>query len=228
LFEGGVAPVADTFIPPDDVKWDWVKDTIARYELDPRKAEQIFNDVGWRRGSNGMLMGTDGKPIVLGLWTTPGAQYAEEAAILGDSWKKAGLTIEQAVLTPTQNADKKYVASFPSLNPSQIPIGQDTLLGRIYGANCASEENRWNGNNRSCYQNPAVDRVDERLQKSIDPSEQRQLYGELARLLNTDLGLLPLYFSVQAMVFREGVTGVKGDTRPSTSETWNIAEWDLN
>jgi hypothetical protein len=29
------------------------------------------------------------------------------------------------------------------------------------------------------------------------------------------------------MVFREGVSGVKGDTRPRTAPTWNAQEWDV-
>ena len=28
-------------------------------------------------------------------------------------------------------------------------------------------------------------------------------------------------------LFRDGVTGVKGDTKPRTTISWNIAEWDV-
>lgn len=38
---------------------------------------------------------------------------------------------------------------------------------------------------------------------------------------------LPLTFHVGAMIFREGVTGVKGDTRPSSGVMWNGPEWDI-
>jgi hypothetical protein len=34
-------------------------------------------------------------------------------------------------------------------------------------------------------------------------------------------------FNPAITLFRDGVTGVKGDTHPSTSATWNVAEWDL-
>src|SRR5206468_5561767 len=43
----GQALVADTFIPPDDVKWDWVKDAMVTYPYDTRRALQLLAEVGW-------------------------------------------------------------------------------------------------------------------------------------------------------------------------------------
>ncbi|HEY3118384.1 MAG TPA: ABC transporter substrate-binding protein, partial [Chloroflexota bacterium] len=32
----GLAPVAEAFLPPDDIRWDWVKDVVVKYPHDPR------------------------------------------------------------------------------------------------------------------------------------------------------------------------------------------------
>jgi ABC-type transport system substrate-binding protein len=116
-------------------------------------------------------------------------------AIMGDNWKSIGVNVEPLVQTQAQNADKKFVASFPSFNPSQIPIKQDNILARVYGPNCAAEENRWNGSNRGCSQIASLDRVN-------DPALTRELFRDFNRILTQELPVLPLYFSVQVVLFR--------------------------
>ena len=72
-----------------------------------------------------------------------------------------------------------------------------------------------------------MDRIVEGLQGAIDPASQRQLYRDLVKWQTEELPAYPLYFNPQALIVREGVTGVKGDTTPRTAPTWNVAEWDV-
>lgn len=223
----GQSPVSDTFLPPNDVKWEWVKDAITRYEYDPRRGQDLLAEAGWRRGSDGALANSAGERVTLALWTTSGAQTEREQSIIADYWRSAGLVVDQHVLTQAQDRDRQFRASFPAFDGSQIPLRIDTILQRLHSSGCPTEATRWAGNNRGCWSNPAADGLNEALSIAIEPSEQRRLYRDLARLVSTELPVLPLYFSVQVVIFREGITGVKGDTRPSGSETWNVAEWDL-
>jgi ABC-type transport system substrate-binding protein len=86
---------------------------------------------------------------------------------------------------------------------------------------------RWAGGNRGCCQNPEMDRTIEALTTAIEPDAQRRLYRDLVRMQSEEFPVLPLYFNVQITVFRDGVLGVKGDTQPRTSVSWNVTEWDL-
>ena len=36
------------------------------------------------------------------------------------------------------------------------------------------------------------------------------------------------FFNLSIILFREGVSGVKGSSHPTTGVTWNIFEWELN
>ncbi|MBM2812299.1 MAG: hypothetical protein HW416_3058 [Chloroflexi bacterium] len=82
------------------------------------------------------------------------------------------------------------------------------------------------GSNPGCYQNPTLDLIIDRPNTAIDPTDQRSRYRDSVRVQTEQLPLLPLYFDVQMALFRAGVTGVKGDTKPTTSVAWNVAEWD--
>ena len=97
----------------------------------------------------------------------------------------------------------------------------------MLGSLCPSERTRWAGRNHGCYQSAEMDDTIAGLRSAIDPSEQEPLWRRMAQIHTQELPLLPLYFNVQVVIFREGVTGIKGDTKPRTSSMWNVHEWGL-
>jgi peptide/nickel transport system substrate-binding protein len=226
LFAGQV-PLADSFIPPDDVKWDWVKDVVPRYDYSRERALQLLAEVGWRPTADGAISDGDGRRINLSLWANPGEQESQQLAIVGDQWKSLGFGIEQTVLSSGQARDNRYSAMFPAFAIDQLAVGAETTLLRFHSSNCPTEETRWTGPNAGCYRNPEHDRIIDGLRSTVDPDQQRQLYRSLVALQATDLPVLPLFFDVEMTLFRAGVVGVRGDTRPRTSATWNVTEWDI-
>jgi len=223
----GQAPVADTIVSPDDPRWEWVKDVVARYPYDLRLAEQQLASVGWQRGLGGNLVNAAGEPVAIQIWTTGGQQNEQEVAIVADSWKGAGIAAEQFIVPQAQARDNRFRASYPAFTMTAVPLRFDNLTNIHYGALCPTEENRFSGSNNSCYRNPAMDSITDGLRSAIAPDEQRRLYRDWVRLHTEDLPTFPLYFNVQVTLFRDGVTGVKGDTKPRTTISWNIAEWDV-
>lgn len=223
----GQSPVADTFIHPADVKYGWAQDSIMKYPFDTRRSEQLFTEAGWRKGTDGMWIGATGERVSIPVWTTAGEQNEAEVAIMADNWKNVGIAAEQFIVPAAQARDNRFRASFPAVTTSAVPARFENLLNVHYGALCPTEENRFSGSNNSCYRNPAMDLVSDRLRATVDPAETQRLYREWVKLHTEDLGTFPLYFNVQVTLFRDGVTGVKGDTNPRTSITWNVAEWDV-
>jgi peptide/nickel transport system substrate-binding protein len=221
------APVSHTFIPPDDRRWEWVRDAVVQYPHDVRRAREILAGVGWRLGSDGMYMNASGERVTLPVWTTAGEQNEQEIAIIGDNWKAAGVNAEQTVLSAAQTRNDELRASFPAFDTTAIPATFENTLQRVYSPTCPTEASRWAGGNRGCYHNPEMDRTIDALTTAIDGDVQRRLYRELVRMQSEELPVLPLYFNVQITMFRDGVSGVKGDTQPRTSVSWNVDEWDV-
>jgi peptide/nickel transport system substrate-binding protein len=226
LFEGQ-SPVSDTFIPPGDVKWPWVADVAVRYEYDLRRAEQELAQGGWRRGADGLLVRSSGEKVALPLWTTGGGQSEQELAMIGDYWKATGMTVDQVVLPNAQARDQALRASFPAFEITQQGLSFENQTRRFESASCPTERGRWTGSNRGCYTTPELDRTIAALQMAIDPADQRRHYRDYIKLLTEELPVLPLWFQVRGTIFREGVSGVKGDTNPPGSITWNVMEWDI-
>jgi peptide/nickel transport system substrate-binding protein len=226
LFEGQ-SPVSDTFIPPGDAKWPWVQDVAVRYDFDLRRAEQELAQGGWRRGADGLLVRPNGEKVALPLWTTGGGQSEQELAMVGDYWKATGMTVDQVVLPNAQARDQALRASFPAFEITQQGLSFENQTRRFESASCPTERGRWTGSNRGCYTTPEVDRIIAALQTAIDPAEQRRYYRDYVKILTEELPVLPLWFQVRGTIFREGVSGVQGDTNPAGSITFNVIEWDI-
>jgi peptide/nickel transport system substrate-binding protein len=226
LFEG-LASVSHAFIHPTDARWEWVKDVIVRYDYDPRQAQELLTAAGWGRGSDGTYVDARGDRFAVPLWTTGSETAEQQLAIIGDYWKAVGVPVDQVVLGQAQTRDNRLRASFPAFDITSIPLNFQNTMRRVYGPTCPTEASRWSGGNRGCYQNLEADRLVDALNVAIDPAEQRRLTRDFIRFHTEELPVMPLNYSVNATTFREGLIGVKGDTQPRTSKTWNIAEWDM-
>lgn len=223
----GQAPVADTFIPPTDVRWDWMRDVVARYEYDPRRAQQLLSEVGWRRGPDGAFATAAGEKVTIPIWTTEGGQWQDEMAITADYWKAMGISVEQHVTPTAQSRDRRLRATFPAFSSTSAGPVFFTIARSLHSAECPSEQSRWVGSNRGCYQSATMDQMVEALLTTVDPAEHRRIGRELVALQTAELPGLPLYFTIQVILFRDGVAGVVGGARPSGSDTWNVYEWDV-
>jgi peptide/nickel transport system substrate-binding protein len=226
LYQGQTV-VSHTFIPPDDYRWEWIKDAVTTYEYDPRRAQQVLAEAGWHRAGDGPLLNAAGERVSFPVWTSSAGNNELEVQIIADNWKALGANVETRVLSGAQAQDRELLATFPSFNPSAISLTFQNTLRRVNGQFCPSEQTRWVGSSVGCYQNPEMDRIIDRLFVATDRSEQRDLWRGLMKIQTEDLPVLPLFFEIKASLFREGVTGFRGDTKPSTSATWNVAEWDL-
>jgi peptide/nickel transport system substrate-binding protein len=227
MFEG-LAPIADTFIPPTDGRSEWFKDDLTRYLFDPRRAQDLLGEVGLRRGSDGAFVNATGGRMVLPQWVTPGTQNVQEVAIVADQWKNFGVPTEQLVIGPSQTNDLRFRTTFPALfHNSWSRFNVENIAGRFLSSQCVSEQSNWTGLNEGCYVNPAAEDMVTRLKAAFEADEQRPIYQELMKLYTDDLPTLPLYFQANYILVRQGITGVKGKAIPEGDATWNIGDWDI-
>lgn len=224
------ASVAHMFMTETDVKWDWIKDVVTKYEYDPWRARELLREGGWQPGSDGVIINAAGERVLLPAWVTPGGTHTEALPIMADNWKAVGLTVDAFVVPRAAMTDNEFTASFTGIYMGGNPLNPFRDTQRKYQSSvCPGPENRWAGGsqNRGCYKNPEWDRLTGSLAVAIDPNQQRQLWRGIARIFSEELPALPIFFFLDTTIFRDGVSGAKGSTQPRTSATWQIAEWDI-
>ena len=218
----GLTPVADHWFSPIHGLFRDVESATPRYPYDPTRAQQLFAQAGWTRGSDGVLVHNQtGERFDLDLFIQE-EKSQEDQVIIADNWKSVGVQPTLKAL-PTPR-DREFEAKQPgalvtSPKGYEVPYIESS---RLYTPNISTAANRWTGRNRGGYTNPQVDSLVDRLALTIDVRDTVPLHRQLIQEALTDVALIPIYFDVDSIVTQRGVRGPIGGTWVE----WNFFEWD--
>jgi peptide/nickel transport system substrate-binding protein len=216
----GIGGPADTSYPeglPIRAKVDPV---IAKYPYDPRRAETLFNEAGWTRGSDGNYHDTQGNAFDIDVRGP--VERTKDVAIISDMWRKGGLNSSIYVVPREQTNDVETRVNFPGV---AISAGTDDVLA--FNSTCdqaPTAQNRFTGKNRGSYCNPELDRLYNLSLQTLEPVKREDVLVDLERLYTTDLAVLLLEYQPRVAASR-AIGGIKEPARNSFQ--WNIWEWTL-
>lgn len=218
----GLTPVADHWFSPIHALFQEVDSATPKYPFDPARAQALFAQAGWVRGSDGVLVhATTGDRFDLELYIQE-EKSEDDQAIVADNWKTAGAQITQKALPLPR--DREFEAKQPgalitSPKGYEVPFIESS---RQYAGNISTAANRWTGRNRGGYTNAQVDAIIERLALTVDVRETVPLHRQLIQEALADVALIPIYFDVDAIATQRGVRGPIGGTYVE----WNFFDWD--
>lgn len=216
LFEGQ-APKLITFVPPAAPYYTEVDLVIAKYPYDPRRAEQLMNEAGYSKGSDGSFQGATGQRFQPALWTNADTRDQILSAILTDRWRAAGIDAQPFTMAATQQRDLEAVSTYPGIIRTTAGGNGLSLLD---GKQIASPANRWGGSNRTGWSDPDFDLLLDGHNSTLDLTEQTRLFVQLMKIYSEQLPSYPVHFNLQVVAH---VAALKGPEEP---RSWNIHEWD--
>ncbi|MCC7427403.1 MAG: ABC transporter substrate-binding protein [Alphaproteobacteria bacterium] len=161
-------------------------DQVARYPLDPARAERLLDEAGHPRGAGGVRFAMTLDAYTLGEHYVRIAEYLREA--LGRIGVRVTLRTEEAATfvrrVYTQNDYEALV--FAAVLLADPTVGLQRLLysGAIQRGMAFT--------NASNYRNPRVDALFEACQTEGDPEKRRGYWHELQRIVQDELPLLAL------------------------------------
>ncbi|MGB1034477.1 MAG: ABC transporter substrate-binding protein [Primorskyibacter sp.] len=180
----GTAPAALTGIHPGSPFYD---PTVEAYDLDLDKANQMLDDAGYARGSNGMRFGLTvdyGWPAM-----KPYAEYMKPQL------KKIGIdvTVRSSADFPTW-AKRVSTWEFDMTMDNVFNWG-DPVIGvhRTYSSDNIKEGVIWS--NTQQYANARVDELMAMAGSTNDPAQRKALYAEFQQIVANELPLYPLWAS---------------------------------
>ncbi|MBW8804574.1 MAG: ABC transporter substrate-binding protein [Catenulisporales bacterium] len=156
---GGYGTVGTGYIPPIFATYHWDPDPATAYSYNPDKANQLLDAAGYKKGSDGMRTGPDGKPLTLRiLGETNRPDDTQNAAYLTEWLKAVGIgattsIVDQGKLGDTEtagtfdlafdswtvNPDPDYVLSIQTCDerpktPGKSFAGDDFICDKDYDA----------------------------------------------------------------------------------------------
>jgi peptide/nickel transport system substrate-binding protein len=221
---GGQAIFADTPVWSGSAWGDALDNSILTYPLDPRAAEGLMNQAGYRKGADGFYRGADGRISLEGATVTSPSSITE-LLVLADGLRAGGFDAQQRVIPAAQAQDNEVRATYRSMFISTTNSGE-SAVGNLVSTQIPSAATRWRGSNRGGWASSDYDRLYGAFTTTLDRGERVGLMRQMLRLFSEELPSVSLFFRGSAWAF---VNEVKGPARaaPETNAAWNIHEWEF-
>jgi peptide/nickel transport system substrate-binding protein len=219
--------VADSWVHPSFGSYRALQDAIVKHPYDPRRAQALLEEVGWRPSADGILAKAGQKFNVVVRDTSGEAEFL----IIAANWKEVGVNATYELRTAAALRDRQDRATFSGADISANPMGVAAVVRRTASYNIPKDDNRWTGTNRGGYVNPVWDDLELRMLGALEERARLDIERELLRVYTTDLPLLPLYFRNDMVPVGGGVKGPVANTgvahRGFILHTWNVHEWEV-
>jgi peptide/nickel transport system substrate-binding protein len=220
----GLGAVADTFVLPQVEYFATLDRMVVKYPHDLRRAEQLMNDAGYTKGTDGIFTSaTDGR-FALEVAVAQGARNDTEVAVAADGLKRAGIDSSIRIIPRAQITEPWVLAHFPGVLIGSHNRASQPPLDRMRVAELATAESRGRGANYSGWNNREAERLIGAYETALDRTERTQHVSNLLRLVSEEVPILPLYYNLE---FLAHAGGLRGPVVAVTSDaaTWNLHEW---
>lgn len=187
---------------------------VTQHPYDPDKAKQLLAQAGWQPGSDGVLA-KDGNRLAFAVsYVVTDKQTEQALTILQQRYKALGVAItlnglEANDLLGNRWPKGQFEVSYQLWNPVYDPDQNSSLRT---GA----------GYNGYGYANPAVDKLFDEALSTFDQAARKRAYGEIQKILATDLPALWLYSNNEISVVSKKIAGFQPHP---INHFWNIQDW---
>lgn len=197
--EYGYEPPANQSLLPPSLQKKWLDKSLQAkydYHYDPKKAEQVLTAAGFKRNSQGLFLGKNGKPLTISL-EIPNSytDWIQSAEIVKRDLAKVGITVN--VVTPSVSTDlnNMYVGTFDMAffyennyaNPYYyyqrvLSSKESAPIGKV----AVSNVERWN--------NKKTDRLLAEYARTTNPQKQHQIIDALQTIMYKDVPVVDLVY----------------------------------
>jgi peptide/nickel transport system substrate-binding protein len=224
LGEGGVSHMIVSEAMPE---YQAVQDAAVRYDYDPRKAAQILDELGLRKGGDGFYQDADGQRLTVDLRVLESDPQDRVRAtfVAADYWKKVGLDTTPVVVPPQQALDRAYVSDFPMFFVQGCTSTYDRVTNCFHSSQARTAATRFNGPNRSRYMNPELDALLDRFITTVPLQERVQPLREAIRIETEQAVWMGLFRNAYNTLMSNRLANRQLDTyrtRAAFSHLWDI------
>ncbi|NUU78861.1 ABC transporter substrate-binding protein [Paenibacillus xylanilyticus] len=208
----GAGAVAN--IPASPISWSYTEEGINPYAYDPDKANQILDEAGWAKGTDG-IREKNGKKLSLHFLGTKSPATDIFIAVAKENFEAIGVEFQPEVFADFNSLVSKVesgdydVASFstPMLTDPSDGL-QQFVDGELKG-----------------YDNPKVKELYNKGLATTDIEERKAVYQELYQLLNDELPVIFTSYKKTVYAYNGRIDGLS--VSPYRGIATSLPEWSL-
>jgi peptide/nickel transport system substrate-binding protein len=218
----GLPMQTESFVPQQ--AWAF-QQGLPQHKYDPNKANALLDAAGWLRGSGGVREKGGVKLEFTNSTTTGNAVREQTQQLLIQDWRAIGATMRinnmrAAVVFGDFVRQSKFNSVLASVN---FMLGSDPDATQFFGSGSIPAKGG-RGSNVYQYSSPEADRLLAEGARQFDLAQRKTTYGDLQKLIRSDLAILPLFQGFLAEGVREGLQGFRANINVSVN-CWNMREW---
>lgn len=210
--ESGDILASTQYHPFSQVSWaidDALLSEMTKYTYDLDKAAALLDEAGWKLNADGKRE-KDGEIMELKIAAMPDHDIlATLIPMWQESWEKGlGVTLNIAYMefnsmldyvqfNSDDNVDKWSVYFMATTIPTPDP---DSAYAEFTTKNIGSKKD-----NSSRYSNPEVDKLFDEAKTIIDQDEAKPYYQKIAKILNDDAVMVPVYANTYFDIYNEKI-----------------------
>ncbi|NTU55977.1 MAG: ABC transporter substrate-binding protein [Anaerolineales bacterium] len=179
----------------------WFNDSLADYEFDPAKANQILDDAGYLdTDGDGIRQMPDGtQPLNFRLnWPSDSIDSPRLAELLGEMWGRIGVSVEpQAVDPDALTAQCCPAFDFDIMIWGWASDPDPSALLYVYTTDAIPY-----GSSETGYSNPAYDELYTQQQVELDADARRDIVWEMQKIVFDDVVYIIPYYDQAVQAFR--------------------------
>ena len=227
LFEGKQAPAEHSIAPID--AW-YTKDPkdITLYGYSKRDAVKLFEEAGWKMGTDGFRH-KDGQKLSFPFMTTAGNKIRETVqTLLQSQWKAVGVEViiknEPARVFFAETTRKRKFGGMAMYAWQSAP--EQSPKSSYSSSNIPTEKNSWSGQNQMGWSNAKVDKLLEQLDVEFNANKRKEIAHKLLKEYTEDVPVIPLFYRSEVAVIPGNMQGFRlaGHLYYETNE---IENWNL-
>jgi peptide/nickel transport system substrate-binding protein len=222
----GGGRASNVYLSRNDPSYEQAAGAVPRYPHDLHRALALLQEAGWtRRGE--ALVNAGGVRFTLDHRVTEGTDNETEQNIMAADLRKLGMEISQTIPGKSRIRDAEYRIKFPGLNGTAFGIEVPETMRFGLADQCPDPNRRYTGGNRGCWRDPTgeYDRLYGIAATSLDAKERSDAMIRAHKIINEQVGILPLFHYGDNIAFRKGLVGPGPHWPAQGGDTWNIHEW---
>jgi peptide/nickel transport system substrate-binding protein len=224
--QSGLAPVAHSFVNPEDPEHRHIESSIVRFAYDPRRAAQLIEGLGYSKAGDGMYRDAAGTRLTVEIRATRTDINQKTMLAVGDHWKRFGVEPELVAIPPQLASDLEYRALFPGFAVQRQGAAL-TNIRNFTSAQTPLPENRWVGANYPRYMNAEYDALVDRFDATLGFAERMGIGAQVIHHMTDRVIELPLFFDGQPTLVSNRLVGLTAGGGGQRRTAWNAHAWDL-
>ena len=201
-----------------------------KWEFNVDKANQILEDAGWKKGSDG-IRAKDGKKLKFVYQTSINTPRQKTQAIVKQACQRAGIDVELKSVTASVffSSDVANPDTYPHFycdiqmyTTTMTQPDPETFLLQFVSWEVATKENKWQGRNITRWTSKEADDAFKASQSELDPVKRAAHFIKINDLACGDHAVIPVVYRPRVQA-RSNTLAARGSGWDS--DFWNLQDW---